>query len=62
MRLAFVVLLGTEPSEAEAAAMSRALNEWKTLPEAVQGGDATAWARAHLVWVLLNHNDFVNLR
>jgi hypothetical protein len=42
--------------------MTRALDEWKRLPEAVQGGDPTAWARANLVWVLLNHNDFVTLR
>jgi hypothetical protein len=62
VRLAFVVLLGAESSEAEAAAMTRALDEWKRLPEAVQNGDATTWARASLVWVLLNHNDFVTLR
>ena len=46
----------------EEAAMTRALNDWKRLPEAAQGGDATAQARANLVWVLLNHNDFVTLR
>jgi hypothetical protein len=62
MRLSFVVLLGAEPIEAEATAMTRALDEWKKQPEAVQSGDATAWARANLVWVLLNHNDFVTLR
>jgi Protein of unknown function (DUF1553)/Protein of unknown function (DUF1549)/Planctomycete cytochrome C len=61
-RLAFVVILGTESSAAEEAAMTRALNDWKRLPEAAQGGDATAQARANLVWVLLNHNDFVTLR
>jgi hypothetical protein len=61
-RLAFVVLLGVEPGEAEGAAMTRAIDAWKGLPEAARGGDATATARANLVWVLLNHNDFVTLR
>jgi hypothetical protein len=62
VQMAFVVLLGSESSEAEAAAMTRALDDWKRLPEAAQGGDPTAWARTNLVWVLLNHNDFVTLR
>ena len=62
VRTAFVVLLGVESSQAEAAAMIRALREWEQLPEAKQDGDATLWARANLVWVLLNHNDFVTLR
>jgi hypothetical protein len=61
MRLAFLVLLAAEPSEAEASAMTRALNEWKALPEAAAAGDATAWARGRLIWVLLNHNDFVTV-
>src|SRR5262249_38691576 len=62
VHLAFVVLLGAESNEAEAAAMTRALDDWKRLPEAARGGDPTAWARTNLVWVLLNHNDFVTLR
>lgn len=62
MRLAFVVLLGSEPSEAERTAMTRGLDAWRALPEAAQSGDARAWSRARLVWVLLNHNDFVTLR
>ncbi len=62
VRTAFVVLLGAESSAAEAAAMTRALAEWKQLPEARQDSDATLWARANLVWVLLNHTDFVTLR
>src|SRR5262249_44601381 len=62
VRLAFVVVLGTEASGAEAAAMTRALDDWKKLPDAAQGGDPTSWARANLVWVLLNHNDFVTVR
>jgi hypothetical protein len=62
MRLAFAALLAMEPSEAEASAMARALDAWKALPEAAQTGDAPAWARARLIWVLLNHNDFVTVR
>jgi hypothetical protein len=62
VQTAYLVLLGAESSEVEEAAMTRALAEWAKLPEAAQAGDATAWARAHLVWVLLNHNDFVTLR
>jgi len=62
VRSAFVVLLGVEPGEAEEAAMTRALDEWKALPEASQAGDSALWARSQLVGVLLNHNDFVTLR
>jgi hypothetical protein len=62
VRAVFVVLLGVESSGAEAAAITRALREWRRLPEARQDSDATLWARANLVWVLLNHNDFVTLR
>jgi hypothetical protein len=62
VRAAFVVLLGAESSEAEEAAMTRALGEWGRLPEAKQDGEAILWARANLVWVLLNHNDFVTPR
>jgi hypothetical protein len=42
--------------------MTRALGEWRRMPEAKQDGDAALWARANLVWVLLNHNDFVTPR
>jgi hypothetical protein len=62
VRLAFVVLLGAEASEAESAAMIRAIDDWKRLPEAAQSGNPTTWARTNLVWVLLNHSDFVTLR
>ena len=62
VRAAFVVLLGVETSRAEEAAMTRALREWRQLPEAGQDRDPTLWARFNLVWVLLNHNDFVTLR
>ena len=64
IRLAFLTLLGFEPSEAESSAASGALEQWRTLPR----GETTApaaredSARAHLVWALLNHNDYVTLR
>jgi hypothetical protein len=61
-RLAFLVLLGRDPDEAEAAAMTRAVEAWKGLPEAGQAAEASRFARANLVWALLNHNDFVTLR
>jgi Protein of unknown function (DUF1553)/Protein of unknown function (DUF1549)/Planctomycete cytochrome C len=62
VHLAFLVLLGAEASEAEAAAMTQAIDDWKRLPEAARGDDPNAWARTNLVWVLVNHNDFVTLR
>ena len=62
IRLAFVALLGTEPNAAEIAAVAQSLDAWKKLPEAPTGGDASGIARTNLIWVLLNHNDFVTLR
>lgn len=61
-RAAFVVLLGVDPTDAEATAMTRALGAWKHRPESMQDPDPTLWARANLIWTLLNHNDFVTLR
>lgn len=61
-RTAFLLLLAAEPVGKELAACSRALDEWRKLPEAGSGEAATAFARANLVWVLLNHNDFVTVR
>lgn len=57
LRRAFLMLLGIEASEPELAAGRKALDEWKA-----QKPEAPAAARAHLVWALLNHNDFVTLR
>jgi len=62
VRQAFVLLLGADPDEAEAASMCRALREWTGLPEAGDGATAEFFARANLIRVLLNHNDFVTLR
>lgn len=55
VRRAFGVMLGFEPKPAELAASLQALAAWR------DQGSAEA-ARAHLVWTLLNHNDFVTLR
>jgi hypothetical protein len=54
---AFAAILGIEVSAAELNASIEALSEWKKLPNT---NDLTA--RTHLVWVLLNHNDFVTVR
>jgi hypothetical protein len=61
-RAAFLLLLAAEPSAKELAACARAVDEWRKLPEAGSGAAATAFARSNLVWVLLNHNDFVTVR
>ncbi|WP_235905641.1 PSD1 and planctomycete cytochrome C domain-containing protein [Tautonia marina] len=62
LRLAFVLVLGSEPSATEAAAGLRALDDWYHLSEASKGEDSGVFAREQLIWVLLNHNDFVTLR
>lgn len=62
IHLAFAMLLGAEPTEAELAASTQALDAWKRLPDAPQGDAAGEFARGQLIWVLLNHNDFVMQR
>ena len=57
VRDAFRIVTGIHPGAAELAASVRALDAWKKLPN---GSAATA--RAHFVWALINHNDFVTLR
>lgn len=57
VRAAFRSVLCTAPSEAEIAACLQTLSELRKLP-----GTTPAQARAHFVWALLNHNDFVTLR
>ena len=61
-KLAFQVILAAEPQAAELVASLQSLEAWRLLPEAGGGDAATAFARANLVWVLLNHNDFVMLQ
>ena len=57
IRRAFSVLLGISASDAEIAASNKALESWRRSPDA--SADQT---RAHLVWALINHNDFVTVR
>ncbi|MEO2020725.1 MAG: DUF1553 domain-containing protein, partial [Pirellulaceae bacterium] len=54
---AFAVLLGMKPGDHEVAASYRALQAWRQLP-----GGSDEQARAHFIWTLINHNDFVTLR
>ncbi len=54
---AFRLLTGIEPGPEELAASQQALRAWQSLPE---GTPQTA--RASLIRVLINHNDFVTLR
>ncbi len=53
---AFLVLLGKTADDAELAACQSALDKW-----ASQSANHSQ-ARANLVWVLLNHNDFLSTR
>jgi hypothetical protein len=62
IRAAFLMLVAAEPTATELAASARSLDAWQKLPEAGQGDAAISFARANLVWVLLNHNDFITLR
>lgn len=56
---AFRLILGRPPAAAESAACAEAISAWRSLPGAAPQPHA---AREHVVWVLLNHNDFVVLR
>jgi hypothetical protein len=60
IRQACLTILGEEPGDAERNAMIASMDAWKKLPEAAD--DAPGFARAQLVWVLLNHSDFVTIR
>jgi hypothetical protein len=62
VRAAFLILLAIYPSDAELAASLRAMEAWRSLPEAGQEESAAEFARTQLIWVLLNHNDFVMVR
>jgi hypothetical protein len=57
LRQAFLVLLGMRANDAELAACRRALAAWRSQPDT-----PTTDARTHLIWALLNHNDFVTQR
>lgn len=57
IQLAFTLLLGLTPSEAELAASRQALAAWNGLPDV-----SPEQARTYFIWALLNHNDFVTIR
>jgi hypothetical protein len=59
IRMAFALLLGSEPTGDEIAACEAALKEWRgKAPMAA----TISRSRAHLVHALVNHNDFVTMR
>lgn len=62
VRLAFQVILAAEPTAEELTAIQQSLDAWRQLPDAGTGEAATAFARENLIWVLLNHNDFVTVQ
>lgn len=57
IRAAFAVVLGIDANEEELAASSAALESWRS-----QADGSAESARGHLIWALINHNDFVTLR
>ena len=57
IRKAFAVLLGFAASDRELEASNQALESWRQLSDSSADDP-----RAHLVWALLNHNDFVTVR
>ena len=57
IRRAWLEVLAIRPSEAETTASRRALERWRQIEP-----DDPGAARAHLIWTLLNHTDFVTLR
>ncbi|HAC91406.1 MAG TPA: hypothetical protein DCF63_12370 [Planctomycetaceae bacterium] len=60
-RLAFQFLLAQHPTEGQLSACLRSLATWRELPEAGQAESEEQFAWTNLVWVLLNHHDFVVL-
>ena len=56
---AFLYVTGLSPSSNALEAGLRAIEQWKHTPD---GSVSKQSARAPLLWVLLNHNDFVTLR
>ncbi len=61
VRLAYRSILGVEADEREVAACERAMEAWRRALEEAPT-EKRADPRGRLVWVLLNHNDFVTLR
>ena len=62
VREAFRVLLGFDPNPSELAASLQALSSRDMSVGSGTPLEKTLRARSHLVWVLVNHGDFVTLR
>lgn len=60
IRQAMSRILAVDPNLREVAACQNALETWRKQGSPADGKKDPA--RAHLIWVLLNHNDFVTLR
>jgi hypothetical protein len=58
IRRAMSEILAIDASPSEVAACRKSLGDWQ---KEIGSSDKQATARAHLVWALLNHNDFVTL-
>ena len=58
---AFYRLLSIRASDEEVLASMKALEQWRTLPDAADE-EPNDRARVYFVWALLNHNDFVTVR
>ena len=56
------MLLHRSPSAEEQTACLAALEKWRATKRPEEGAGSLDPARVHLVWALLNHNDFVTLR
>lgn len=59
---AFASILNYSPSDDELQSCLVALEEIRNLPENKDSADRDIRAKTELVWVLLNHNDFVTIR
>ncbi len=62
IRNAFMEVLGFGPNEEELEASRAALREWRALARIDSQSSELDPGYVHLVWALLNHNDFVTLR
>ncbi len=63
IRQAFMVVLGRDCTLAELDRCRTAVAEWRTIPsDESDPAKANQNVAANLVWVLLNHNDFVSIR
>ena len=62
VRSAFKEVLGFAANDAEVAESLRAMDAWRKHPEPGAVTPNEDPARAHLIWAMFNHNDFVTLR